>query len=329
MKFGIIGLGNIAHAFAKGCAASKNGELYAVASRDMNKSKEFAEKYNVKKAYDNYTSLLEDKDVEAIYIATPHPMHHKWAIAVAKAKKHILCEKPAAMNYKELKEMIDTAKENKVFFMEAFMYRSHPQTQKVIELIKSGVIGEIRNIQASFGYNFPEDGDIERVFSKELGGGGILDVGCYPISYIRMLASTQAEKQLEPVEFYSVGKVGTTGVDNYTNAILKFENDITAFATCSVSCDAQNDVKIFGSKGNMWIKSPFVCDVSKYSPAIVVTINGKDTKYCIKARNLYSYEIDTVVKYAKDGEAPTMNHADSLGNAKVLDMWLKQLGIKY
>ena len=140
LNWGIISTGRIAGAFAAGLKHSETGKPVAVASRDKDKAQEFAAKYNVPKAYGSYEELLADDSVEAVYIATPHPFHAEWAIKAAEAKKHILCEKPIGINHAEAMAIVEAAAENDVFLMEAFMYRCHPQTQKLVELLEETII---------------------------------------------------------------------------------------------------------------------------------------------------------------------------------------------
>src|SRR5450432_2682974 len=175
VNWGIIGTGGIAKTFARAVLASKTGWLVAVASRAQQTADAFVGNYNIGRSYGSYEALLEDKDVHAVYISTPHPMHAEWAIKAARAKKHVLVEKPMAVNFADAKAMIDAAEANEVFLMEAFMYRCHPQTAKLVELIREQKIGQVRIIQATFSFhsNFNPLG---RLFKNELGGGGILDV---------------------------------------------------------------------------------------------------------------------------------------------------------
>ncbi len=152
VKWGIIGTGGIARAFANGVAGSKACEVIAIASRTQEKADTFAKEFKIKKCYAGYEELLKDDEVEAVYIAIPHPFHAKWAIRTAEAGKHILCEKPITINHAQAMAVIEAARENDVFLMEAFMYRCHPQTHKLVELIKSNVIGTVQFISAIFSF---------------------------------------------------------------------------------------------------------------------------------------------------------------------------------
>ena len=152
LNWGIIGTGTIAHIFAGGIAKSSTGTLVAVGSRTQDAADSFGATWHVPRRYGSYSDLLMDKDVQAVYISTPHPLHAEWAIKAADAGKHILCEKPLALNYAQAETMIEAARRNDVFLMEAFMYRCHPQTAKLVELIRSGAIGRVCVIQATFSF---------------------------------------------------------------------------------------------------------------------------------------------------------------------------------
>src|ERR1700722_9820609 len=186
LNWGIIGTGRIAHVFAEGIAGSQTGTLLAVGSRTQEAADTFGDIWKVPRRYGSYEALLADDEVQAIYISTPHPLHAEWAIKAADAGKHILCEKPLALNHAEAMVVVDAAQRNNVFLMEAFMYRCHPQTAKLVELLRKKVIGDVRLIQTTF--SFRSGYDLKsRLLNNALGGGGILDVGCYCTSGARLI----------------------------------------------------------------------------------------------------------------------------------------------
>src|SRR3954466_6670488 len=174
LRWGILGTGRIASAFAAALAETDSGTLVAVASRDQATADRFGDKFGVPHRHAAYELLLADPDVDAVYIATPHPHHAEWAIRTAEAGKHILCEKPLTLNQPTSMAVVDAARRNDVFLMEAFMYRCHPQTQELVALIRGGAIGEVRLIEATFSFRSGSAPD-SRLYSNALGGGGILD----------------------------------------------------------------------------------------------------------------------------------------------------------
>src|SRR5256714_4329324 len=184
IQWGILSTGAIAQTFARGLRASQTGRLSAVASRAKEKADAFAREFGASKALESYQALLDDPNVHAVYVSTPHPFHAEWAIRACDAKKHVLVEKPFALNFAEAMAMTEAAIANDVLLMEAFMYRCHPQTAKLVELIRSKAIGDVRIIQATFSFHAGFNPD-DRIFKNELAGGGLIDVCCYPGSMSR------------------------------------------------------------------------------------------------------------------------------------------------
>lgn len=335
IKWGILGTGSIAKKFAKDMFFSNSGEVFAVASRDIQKAKDFAKKFNVKRFYASYDELINDKEVEVVYIALPNTLHKEWCIKAAQKKKHILCEKPLAVNYQEVKNIIDEAKKNKVFLMEAFMYRCHPQILELIKHIKNKTIGDIKQIQASFGLKKEYDPE-HRLFNPNLAGGSILDLGCYTVSISRLIAGVSCGKYLsEPKEIIATGKIGSSKVDEYASALLKFESDIIAEVSCSITFYLENKVRVFGTDGTLILEYPWFANLEKKIPSEIVILKGKDKKILKvkEKRPLYTIEIDKVnefiIKGKKQAPYPYITWDDSLGNIKVLDKWREEIGLKY
>jgi len=334
LNWAIIGTGGIAHAFAKGLAESKTGKLVAVGSRSQATAEKFGEEFNIPPAHrhPSYESLLADANVHAVYISVPHPGHAEWAIKAAEAKKHVLCEKPLALNWADAHAMVEAALVNDVFLMEAFMYRCHPQTAKIVELLKQNVIGKVSVISATFSFHWPKPFNPDsRLTNNDLGGGGILDVGCYTTSMARLIAGVANGRDgvIEPTETKAVGHLESTGVDGYTIASLKFPGGILAQLSTGVQSGQNNDVRIYGADGNIHIPTPWFCGGD-----IVVTKDGKsETIKATDPRNLYTIEADTVAEAIARGDKqatfPAMNWEDTLGNMKLLDTWREQIGLRY
>ncbi|MEO6603262.1 MAG: Gfo/Idh/MocA family oxidoreductase, partial [Polyangiaceae bacterium] len=258
LRWGIISTGVIAHTLARSLSRSETGKLVAVASRSQEAASSFGREFGLPHAHGSYEALLENPEVDVVYIATPHPSHAEWAVQAARAKKHVLCEKPLGMNHAEVSRMVQAAREHDVFLMEAFMYRCHPQTHRLVSLLKSGTLGQIKSIQATFGF----DGDFSashRLMNYELGGGGILDVGCYPVSMARLVAGIATGAPFsEPLELHAVGHIGESSrVDEYTTAILKFPGEIVASVATSVQLWQENVVRIVGSEGRLLLREPW------------------------------------------------------------------------
>jgi predicted dehydrogenase len=334
VHWGILGTGNIARVFAKGIANSNTGKLFAVASRNLANAQAFGKEFDVPFQYGSYEALIADPKVQVVYIALPHVFHAEWAIRAANAGKHILCEKPLATNYTEAQTMVGAARCNDIFLMEALMYRCHPQTAKLIELLRAKVIGEVRIIQATF--SFQADFDLtNRALSNDLGGGGILDVGCYPISMARLIAGIVLGKEYaEPLEVYGVGHIGELShIDEWSICCLKFPRGILAQVAAGVFLKQENVVRIFGSDGNIFIPSPWVPGGREPGiTRIFIRKRGENRPQEIITETkmgLYAMEADMVATSISLRQSPVMKWEDSLGNMKTMDRWRQIAGVSY
>jgi predicted dehydrogenase/aryl-alcohol dehydrogenase-like predicted oxidoreductase len=334
VRWGLLAAGNIAKAFAKGVMNSKLSELVAVGSRSQKNADAFGKEFGIKRRHGSYEALLNDPEVDAVYISTPHPMHAEWVIKACEAGKHVLCEKPMGINAAEVMTMIEAARENDVFLMEAFMYRCHPQTHKLIELLRSGVIGKVKLIQATFGFKMGYN-ESSRLLANELAGGGILDVGCYTVSMSRLIAGAQLGKPFaNPVKVSGAGYLNpNTGADEYAAGILEFDGGIIAQISTSVLLNQRSVVQIFGDEGNILVTCPWFPSIYGGSSDIVINASGKPTEIVtIKTDEyLYGIEADTAAANIKNRQAPSpaMSWADSLGNAQTLDRWRQSIGLIY
>ncbi|MBI1337884.1 MAG: oxidoreductase [Phycisphaera sp.] len=335
LQWGIIGAGSIAGAFADGLKTSTTGKLVAVGSRDEAKAQKFASRYEGVTAHGSYEALLADNNVQAVYIATPHPQHGEWVIKSAEAGKHILCEKPLGVNFAQAMTMVQAAKDHGVFFMEAFMYRCHPQTARLVELIKSKAIGEVRIIQASFAFNAGFNPN-SRLFNNDLAGGGILDVGTYCTSMSILIAgAAQGQDFLEPTEVKAVGHPCETGVDGYTVAVAKFPGNIVAQLATGVQVGMDNALRIFGSEGWIVVDQPWLATGRQGGKCkIVVKRKGqKDAEeiWIEEPKSIYGVEADTVAAHIENKQAPSpaMTWEDTLANMRFLDSWRSAIGLTY
>ncbi len=329
LRWGILGAGNIAGALAQALTQTRSGTALGVASRHTGKAKAFAARFGIPRSYGCYEDMLADPDIDVVYVTTPHPMHAEWAIKCAAAGKHILCEKPMTMNWPDTMSVIAAARHHDVFLMEAFMYRCTPQTAKLVELIRSGTIGEVCMIDATFafqgGWN-PKS----RLLNPKLGGGAILDVGCYTMSMARLIAGTALGREVaEPLQVTGGGRIGKTGVDEWAAATLKFEGDIIARLATGVQCGQDNKVIIHGRKGRIEVPAPWFCQGREAGESKII-VNGKDIRIAAD-RGIYANEVDAVASHiaGRQGASPAMSWADSLGQAKALDAWRAAIGLSY
>ncbi|QSB26268.1 Gfo/Idh/MocA family protein [Flavobacterium sp. CLA17] len=248
IKWGIIGLGNIANQFAIDLLLLDDAELTAVASRNRNKATEFAQKYNCTKAYDSYEALFEDDQVDIVYIATPHNSHAELAIKALESGKHVLCEKPMALSYQDAVRMVEASKKHNRFFMEAFWTRFIPTVQEVLEKVNQGVIGDIKAVQADFAF-YANEAAGGRLFDKNLGGGALFDIGVYPLFLSYVLLGL-------PKEITAKSIYHKNGIDLQTSMLLQYEN-AQSLLQASIVYDADMKATISGNKGRIELNSPW------------------------------------------------------------------------
>jgi predicted dehydrogenase len=252
IKWGIIGLGNIANQFAADLLLLDDAELIAVASRNKENALEFAEKYNCKKAYDSYDSIFEDDQVDIIYIATPHNSHAELSIKALENGKHVLCEKPMSLSYEDSVRIIEASKKNDKFFMEAFWTRFIPSVQEILQKVNLGIIGDVKSVKADFSF-YADEKEGGRLFDKNLGGGALFDIGVYPLFLSYILLG-------KPKEILSKSIFHKNGIDLQTSMILQYEN---AQSILQASIVSESDMKatISGAKGHIQLNSPwFIAD---------------------------------------------------------------------
>jgi predicted dehydrogenase len=332
VNWGIISTGAIAKAFARGLKDAKTGRLAAVASRSQESADAFVREFGgpAVRAHATYESILNDKDVHAVYIAPPHPMHAEWAIRAARAGKHVLVEKPAGVNHAQLMAMIEAAIDSDVFFMEAFMYRCHPQTAKLMELIRNKAIGEVRVIQSTFSFHGKFNPE-SRLFANHMAGGAIMDFGCYPVSISRLIAGA------EPIEVKGAGHLGQTGADEWAAAVLRFPGDVIAQVSTGVSVGQDNTLRVYGSEGRITVPNPFVANRIAPDQGKIL-VQKRDEKepqeIAVEATaTSFTYEADVaanaILAGQKQAPPPAMTWDDSLGNLAALDQWREAIGLLY
>ncbi|ANV27652.1 aldo/keto reductase [Agrobacterium pusense] len=335
IRWGIIGPGTIARTFADGIAHSRTGRLEAIATRNPDKPG-LAEAFPGARIVKGYDALLADPDIDAVYIATPHTGHAEWAIKAIRAGKNVLVEKPIAISAYDADAIFHEAKKGGVFAGEAYMYRLHPQTAKLLELVKARAVGDIRIIRSSFGFNMGSFRADHRLFANETAGGGILDVGGYPVSMVRMIAGAVDGKPFaEPEKVAGAAHLGQSGVDEWASAVLKFPNGIVAEVSCSIMAAQDNVLRIIGSDGRIEVRDFWFAAGHKGGTGRIDIIRGDkvETIELPEDRWLYSFEVDAAGEAIRQGkkefDAPGMAWADSLGNLRVMDQWRASVGLEY
>jgi len=334
LRWGIISTGRIAKQFAGALATARTGRLVAVGSRTREAGENFAREFGGIRAHASYEALLADPEVQAVYIGTPHDTHAELTIRAARAGKHVLCEKPLALNRADAARAVAAARAAGVFLMEAFMYRCHPQTAKLAELVRSGAIGEPRLLTAVFCFNRPVDPAL-RLFNRALGGGAILDIGCYPVSVARLVAGAATGRAFaEPVEFQATGRLHPAAqVDELAAATARFPGGLVAQLACGITTDREISVRVRGTTGTLELPVPFHPGFIPGTARILVHRQDLPPEEidCSTPGNLYTLEADVVGDAVARGasEAAPMSWDDSLGNMAVLDTWRAAVGVRY
>ncbi len=336
IRWGIIGPGTIAQRFAANLKKTPTGRLVAIGTRNPNKPG-LAEAFPGARILGGYQALIDDPEVEAIYVATPHPFHAEWVIKAVEAGKHVLVEKPMAVSASEAEAMIHAARKAGVFLGEAFMNLLHPHTARLIELVRSGAIGDVMLVKAAFGFRMGNPDPGHRLLANDTAGGAILDIACYPVAMARTIAGAAAgEPFLEPTKVSGAGHLGATGVDEWASAVLQFPNDIVAEVSGSLMVVQDNGVRVFGSTGWLEAKSPWFCTGREGGSAEIVIHRpdgAEETVTVTEQRWLYTFEIDAVASAIRAGrqafDPPGMSWASTLGNMRVLDAWRAEIGLQY
>jgi D-xylose 1-dehydrogenase (NADP+, D-xylono-1,5-lactone-forming) len=315
VKWGIMSTANIAKkALIPALQNCGNAEITAIASIS-GKAEEAAKEFSIPKAYQSYEELLDDPEIQAVYIPLPNTMHKEWVRKAAEKGKHVLCEKPAALNAEDVEEMAEACRSNNVLFMEAFMYQFHPQHQRVRELIAEGAIGEVRHMRSAFTFKLDFERNKQNIrLNKGLGGGSIWDVGCYCIHSTRYILGQ------EPIEAYVKASVQEEfDVDTKASGLLTFEKGVTASFECGFDQPMRDCYEVSGTKGT--IKVPFAYRSDRF-PGGEVRISILDEKGTEKTEvlkgNQYEIQTNHFSQCILNNEQPVYSPEDTIRNIKVI-----------
>jgi predicted dehydrogenase len=320
IRWGILGTGGIAAKFARDLRLLPDAQLVAVGSRAQATADSFAGEWGASRGYPSYAELVADPEVDAVYVSSPHPMHREDALLAIEAGKAVLCEKPFTINAAEAREVVAAARARGVFVMEAMWTRFLPHMVKVREVIASGVLGEVRAVYADHGQWFAEDPAF-RLFAPELGGGALLDLGVYPISFASMVLGT-------PARVTAVSTPAFTGVDAQTSMIFEYDGGAQALLTCILEARSTVRAAVVGTAGRIEI------DWVWYQPATfrVITRDGETTEYdepC-EPRGM-QHEAAEVARCLRAGllESPTMPVDETVSIMATMDEVRRQIGLRY
>lgn len=326
LNWGILATGKIAETVAKSMKfmeniKENNMELLAVASRSADKAEDFAKRHGIKRAYGSYEDLVSDPDIDVVYIATPMSCHFENTKLCLSAGKHVLCEKSVTLNANEFKELTALAKEKELFLMEAMWTKCQPAFRKAKEWAESGKIGNIKMIKADFSNAVPFDKN-DRLFIKDLGGGAILDLGVYPITFVSAFLGAN------PEEIHTYSHIGRTDVDYDNSIILKYK-DAYGITFCGFDFEDENKAIIVGDKGRIVMGNWFHCTAE--TTLFDDMGNVLERQVLPFKFNGYEYEIEEVNKCIREGrlESDIVTHSDTLDIMKIMETCLKQAGVEY
>ena len=323
IRWGILGCGKIARKFAADIKLVKNAELIAIAAREQSTADAFAKDFPVKYKHSGYKALAENAEVDAIYIATPHALHHEHALLCLNNNKAVLCEKAFAINHSQAKDMVDFAQKKKIFLMEAFWTKFLPHYQLMKEMIADGKVGKIQNVIANFGF-IPTPPVAPRLYDPKLGGGSLLDIGVYPV----LLAVDLLGR---PDDVAAVMTPSDQGTDSQCAIQLNYKNGTLAQLFCTFTSSLSAGADIGGDQGRIRFTHRFHGPTTnlEYYPGIVDT---REEIFFEKAQGFgYEYEIQHVTDCLMNGltESPTMKHADTLLLMDTLDRIREKASIHY
>ncbi len=315
LNWGLLSTARINRALIPVLKSSKRNRLVAVASRSQDSADAFARKWKIRSALGSYEALIQDPEIDVIYIPLPNSLHAEWTIKALLAGKHVLCEKPLGMTLSEVDAMEQAALKGGAVLTEAFMYRHHPQTLRVKELVDGGDLGKLQLIKGSYTYTMTGENNIRSV--KELGGGSLWDVGCYPVSYARMIAGA------EPLEAFGWHIPGSSGIDMTFVGQLRFPDEIYAQIDCSFNSPPHAFIEIIGSEGALNIPMPFKPGRRE---KIFLTRSSKTETIEVKGGELYIGEVEDLADAVLLGKSPHIPLSDSRGNTAAILALLESAG---
>jgi xylose dehydrogenase (NAD/NADP) len=314
VRLGLLSTANINRQILAGAAGTSRVDVVAVGSRDEAKAQAYAREHGIATAHGSYEALLEDADVDAVYISLPNGMHHEWTLRALEAGKHVLCEKPYTRHPAEAEEAFGAAETAGLVLTEAFMYRHHPQTATIERLVREGAVGRIRTVKAVFSFPLTDLTNVRAL--PELDGGALMDVGCYCVSGSRVVAG-------EPVSVLAEQVVGETGVDMALYGTLRFPNDVVAQIEASFVAPERQSLEVVGDGGVLRAFAPWRVD---WGGDLVLERDGASEVVAVEEANSYTLELDDFAGAAEGDGNPLLGRADAVAQARVIDALYRAAG---
>jgi xylose dehydrogenase (NAD/NADP) len=306
VKWGILSTADINRKVIPGAHASEQVELMAVASRDLQRAEEYGREWEIERAYGSYEALLEDADVEAVYISLPNTLHCEWSIRAVEAGKHVRCEKPMSRHLADVESAFDAAERNQRILMEAFMYRHHPQTRRLRQAVDEGLIGEVRLIRSCFSYSLYDEENIR--LRTDVEGGSLMDVGCYCVSGARLLGG-------EPQQVYGQQFIGPSETDWVFTGAMRFPGDRMALFDCGTSLPERDELEAIGSEGSLFVDDPWHCE----EPVIELRRDDGVERIEVEPADSYRLELENLSAAIRGDAKPLLGREDAVGQARVIE----------
>jgi D-xylose 1-dehydrogenase (NADP+, D-xylono-1,5-lactone-forming) len=313
VKWGLVSTADINGKLLAGARASDEVDVVAVASRTAARAEEYAREWGIERAYGRYDDLLADPEIQAVYIPLPNTMHSEWSIRALEAGKHVLCEKPFSRHIADVERAFDAADATGLHLSEAFMYRHHPQTARLTELVASGAIGELRVIRTAFSYSLYDADNIR--LRTDVEGGALMDVGCYCVSGARLLGG-------EPHSVVGAAHFGSSGTDWVFSGLLRFPGDVTALFDCGTSLPNRDELEAIGTEGSLFLDDPWHCG----APVIELRREGGVERIEVEAANPYRLELEDMNAAIRGERQPLLGRADALGQVRTIDALFRSAG---
>ena len=306
VAWGLLSTAHINRLVLAGARESDRVHVSGVASRDGKRAEEYASEHGIERAYGSYEDLLADPDIEAVYISLPNSLHVEWSIKALEAGKHVLCEKPLSRRAEEVEQAFAVAERTGRFLMEAFMYRHHPQTAKLKELVDGGGIGRLQLVRAAFSFPLRDSANVR--LSADLGGGSLMDVGCYCVSGSRLLAG-------EPEQVYGEQVTGESGVDVLFAGTMRFPGDVVAQFDSGLYLPMRDELEAIGDQGSVFLDDPWHCR----EPVMLLRRDGGEERIELAPADSYRLELENLSD-AITGEAePLLGREDAVGQARTIE----------
>jgi D-xylose 1-dehydrogenase (NADP+, D-xylono-1,5-lactone-forming) len=309
VAWGLLSTARINRLVLAGAAESDRADVIAVASRDPARAEAYAREHSIERAYGSYEALLEDPDVEAVYISLPNSLHVPWTLRALEAGKHVLCEKPFSRGPEAVEEAFDLAESAELVLSEGFMWRHHPQSTKLVELVSGGAIGRLRLVRAAFSFPLADEhGADDTRFRPELDGGSVMDVGCYCVNAIRLVAGEPERVQAEQI-------LGPRGVDVCFTATLRLPGDVLAQFDCGFVLPFRDELELVGEDGSMYVEDPWHI----HSPGIELRLEDGVDHVEIAPANSYRLQLDNVSAAIRGAAPLLLGRDDAVGQARAID----------